>query len=274
MVMATINDDPEAISSPEPAEEAISTLEPAEEAISTPVPAEPFPFLNLPPELRNQIYTYILLLTPETNPELTTDTQTWFSPVPPEYQSQNFIVDAIVNVPGSNLDDYGTNQRPLTNRGAILRTNRQIYHEALPIAYGKNSFQLCGTSPLAAFLALIGPVARANIPEIFLCWCNIGRGVEAFKLMKSCERLKQLIIRVSETCEEDVVKGEGVSRFRDSETARELSKLRGLRYLGWTNDSENEMFEDEGAEDWLCDEVMKEGDEDEGESDEDEGEDE
>ncbi|KAI9798253.1 MAG: hypothetical protein M1835_002739 [Candelina submexicana] len=223
--------------------------------LSVSKPGESFPFFRLPPELRNQIYSYILHT--QTNPAEphSNNVKYFFDSVPESNRSTNLCANAIVTVPGSALDEQP--YRSPTARGTILRASRQTYLEALPICYRLNSFQICGTDQLADFLTAVGPVARANVREIFFCWCATEDAIEAFQLLKACDSLTQLFIRVSGECEPRIVAEEEVERFRDAKAVIELSQIRGLKYLGLLNDSDSGRFEDVGVEDWLQIEMTK-----------------
>ena len=118
-------------------------------------PDIPFCFLKLPPEIRNQIYRYYLVLDPiELAPKST----------------------------GSygNIGSWKRHQRryryDIRPRLKLLRTNKQILQEAASIFYGENEFRFTnckGWYVLAAFLRTIG---RQNCDRL----CSIAIHVPWF----------------------------------------------------------------------------------------------
>jgi hypothetical protein len=88
---------------------------------------KPFPILNLPRELRDQIYTYSLRAT--------------------------LAVDFI---PGPDCI-HPTEHLHLPPTPGLLQVNRQIFHEAIDILYSTNIFRFGNASQLFAFQQEIGP---------------------------------------------------------------------------------------------------------------------
>ncbi|KAI9706079.1 MAG: hypothetical protein M1836_005485 [Candelina mexicana] len=120
--------------------------------------SEPFPFLRLPPELRNKVYEHALLLD---------------EPV-------IFTWKLEADMPN----------------GAFLRASRQIYNEALPIYY-RNTFLFADVYDLMYFLVDLTPVARDMVNSVNLTWwLDEGCAEEAFKMLCLCKGLKALRIRI------------------------------------------------------------------------------
>ena len=55
---------------------------------------------------------------------------------------------------------------PLNNELTILRVNRQIRQEAMPLAYRRTTFHLCDWDELTMFLVSVGQVGRDNIEAL------------------------------------------------------------------------------------------------------------
>jgi hypothetical protein len=98
---------------------------------------KPLPFLRLPREIRDKIYTYSLCTT------LSVETK---SPKP-------FLV--------TDRDDPF---KPPTS--GLLRTNKQIYYEAIDILYSKNIFQFQEAGQLFVFAEQIGVENRNRVKEM------------------------------------------------------------------------------------------------------------
>lgn len=114
---------------------------------------------------------------------------------------------------------------PLGDEYTILQVNRQIRHEALPIAYRHIEFQLGGIEDLTRFLIAIGSVGRENIEILVFSWesevdqdlnwrmfpdsetNHLKLPVHVFacvQLLKQCRRLRSLRLRFEAYMMEDV----------------------------------------------------------------------
>jgi len=98
---------------------------------------EPFPILRLPREIRDKIYTYSLC-----------------SAISVVTTSQRYDFDT----------DEDNSLKPPTP--GLLRTNKQIYHEAIEILYSKNIFSFQEPRELFAFEEQIGFEGRKRVREI------------------------------------------------------------------------------------------------------------
>ncbi len=142
-----------------------------------------FPFLRLPPELRNAVYSYILRVPEDTAP-LSYD------------QAYDLLPRSVIEVEHDPDPDVPQGS---TARGAILRTCRQVYLEATPIAYRINTFGACSPETIQETLTVIGSLGRANITSIFLHWGWIeDDSRQTFQMLGDCPRLSQLHLVIFE----------------------------------------------------------------------------
>lgn len=136
-----------------------------------------FPFLSLPPELRNLIYSFVLV-----DP----------SGIRLKSRSRAFRRTAVRST--TALDgEYHSSLAP-----NILLLNREIYKEAQPILYGGNQIILDDTYTLHTFLASIGSKNCAALTNIKILAWGQGRGVykamnhAAFTLLAQATNLQRL----------------------------------------------------------------------------------
>lgn len=127
--------------------------------------ATPFRLLDLPAEVRNQIYREILVLEDaiELNPKSTN----------PEQDERTRT---------RRLNRYRYDIQP---RLRLLRTNKQIHHEATSIYYGENEFRFThvqGWYVLAAFLHTIGPENSKLLRSIAIHVPWFGRATCNYKV--------------------------------------------------------------------------------------------
>ena len=136
---------------------------------STLTPTVSIPFLNLPPELRLQIYTYVL-----TSPEPVTIT-------PSSTTSSQFsqFLSFAVGLDSSSLSPPSTptatipSQKLLTPypvSAQLLRTSRLIHAEATSILYTANTFNCSSHSALPILLQTLTPATSALIVHLILDW--------------------------------------------------------------------------------------------------------
>lgn len=105
------------------------------------------PLLALPAELRNAIYTYILVLVPPSTASTAANTA---AAAGPKAHGPSHLSPPNVTQPRLHAD--------------LLRTCRQIHAEATPILYGGNVFS-AHASLLAGLPALLVPPAAASTPS-------------------------------------------------------------------------------------------------------------
>jgi hypothetical protein len=99
-----------------------------------PSPAQPFPFLSLPPEIRNKIYRYLL---------------TRSGPIRSPHRPRQYAIP--------------TNLHP-----CILAANRQIHNEALRILYQENALEIYVSD------AVYAPAGRMEWVERYSVLLDVG----------------------------------------------------------------------------------------------------
>ncbi|KAI1126066.1 hypothetical protein F5Y10DRAFT_220661 [Nemania abortiva] len=113
---------------------------------STPIESQlqhqPPTFLNLPLEIRLEIYSY--LLTAQSTP----------SPPPPSLPPIDTTSPTLPSSYSSSSPSLSSSSSPL--HPSILRTCRQLHAECIPVLYGTNTF-LAHTSLLATFPSFFAP---------------------------------------------------------------------------------------------------------------------
>jgi len=145
-------------------------------------------FFSLPAEIRQKIYMFAL---PRGEWRI--------------LDNEKFERD---NLPGGIGDPSGF-YYPLSRDLAVLRINKQIRGEALPLAYRRTTFYLEGLESAIKFLVAISQAGRDNIESLHLAWENTadctytwdippGRTLPVLhtstciQLLKQCKRLRRL----------------------------------------------------------------------------------
>lgn len=137
-----------------------------------------FPFLKLPGEIRNMIYHFIFRM-----------------PV-------RLYLDTSGSSKRGN-DHYIVHRRGRRPKqhwpsGQLLRVNRQVYHEGLPVLLAVNHFTIDSFRNLQIFLEAIKPMRRASIRSFRVHWGQNSRkrSNEAmkmtFSLLCECTNLQHL----------------------------------------------------------------------------------
>ncbi|EON61554.1 hypothetical protein W97_00769 [Coniosporium apollinis CBS 100218] len=141
-----------------------------------------FPFLQLPGELRNQIYEYALAKI--------------------DHLGRHFIcLKAVVKknrrVTARYFMEAGESSDPVP-APRLLGVNKQIRGEATPILYSVNTFGVKGMKGLLNFLSQIGP-SRAWLKDIWIHETHQSRhAYAAYNLLAQCTRLTHLKINCDE----------------------------------------------------------------------------
>jgi hypothetical protein len=159
-----------------------------------------FPFLDLPPEIRNMIYRYLLKSA---------------KPIkPPGFQT---LYELRVRLSKDNrvIRD---------NKLGIACVCRQIKDEALAFYFGSNTFKFSYVQNMATFLYSIGGERRKHIRNISFDYSGL-EAFEAFILLGKCANLKQLHVNASM----ETMKGSRLATRDDLTTAPGLKKLLEIR---------------------------------------------
>ncbi|MCJ1374643.1 hypothetical protein MMC20_005875 [Loxospora ochrophaea] len=126
-----------------------------------------FPFLSLPPEIRNMVYELVF--------------------VSPEY-----IGSRGNHKPNSKI--FYEDVRKWRNT-AFARVCRQVYTESNNIFFAKNGFEFFYLPPLLSFLGKIGPERRLLLTKISYSHKD-GSPFLALRYLRSCKNLRELDISV------------------------------------------------------------------------------
>ena len=110
---------------------------------------------------------------------------------------------------------------------AILLVSKQIYTEAFHIFYSKNRFHFPDTRILYRFLRNIGYVRRQHLTMISFDWRD-AEAKEAFRLLKTCRRLKSL--HFTAPCTEPPGHA-AIREIRGLEEARVIGRIHYIRPL-------------------------------------------
>jgi len=155
-------------------------------------------FLNLPPELRNRIYSFALVQS---------------APIKPNVQSL--------------AGEHENSGKPYTPETvlSVARTCKQIHNEAIAVYYADNTFEFDDTYALYVFLHIIGADRRSRIERIRFTYQGMS-ATQAFELLSGCPQLHHLTIIVSR----ETTKGSRHPQ-RDLLKARGMAVLRRLRGL-------------------------------------------
>lgn len=138
-----------------------------------------FPFLELPPELRNKIYGYCLVDPDE---------------IVLRSKTKNFRRSIV----RTDSEGVGVRKEPRQElRPAILAVCSQIYEEASPLLYGQ-SIHVDDTMTLHAFIACTSHRNRLLLREIVVHSWGMGRGAHkamnhpALTLLATCTNLEHV----------------------------------------------------------------------------------
>ena len=162
----------------------------AEDPTTTDEPVEIFRFTDLPPEIRNRIYRFIL--GPPQDPSICL-TQI-LDDRPLGAQSEDVDIDntfrtkSVVPNPKHNDPNWGITHEVDPNDLSILLASKQIYTEACLFFYASNCFSFTDTGLLYRFLKNIGYTRRQHLTMIYFLWRGED-AKEAFRLLKTCRRL-------------------------------------------------------------------------------------
>ncbi|KAH8729189.1 hypothetical protein BGZ61DRAFT_529436 [Ilyonectria robusta] len=223
------------------------------------IPHNDSPFLRLPRELRDKIYSFAL---PQKD-----------LGIHPYRAFRRLVFLASVGDPSGFFFKLG-------DEPGILKVSRQIRQEALPFAYRNTHFYLDDVDDVVKFLVAIGHVGRSNITSLQFPWeslndvwakeeqlayGNVSDPVLPFlhplrcvQLLKECPRLRFLQISF-DPC---VFEYKSVDEFMADPGIASLSTLRGIRTLKMmevaeANDETTKPLDEQPAFKWLLEEMGK-----------------
>jgi len=107
------------------------------------------PLLSLPPEIRNHIWTFVVVRATTVDPEVRS-------------------ISKRLELHVSKTEYLSSSETIL----ALARTCKQLHDEVLPIYFGKNRFEFRDTSALCAFLNGLSWQRRQYIREVEV-WCHV-----------------------------------------------------------------------------------------------------
>ncbi|KAI9814779.1 MAG: hypothetical protein M1827_003045 [Pycnora praestabilis] len=168
-----------------------------------------FPFMNLPPELRNLVFKH----------HFTMPGPVTLRPLPS--RAQGAAIKATRSYRNSKL--------------ALLLVSRSIYKDAAGIFYQLNNFRFNNICDLRTCLMSIGTRRRNCITTLSFHWWG-SRASETFKVLRSCKRLTKLCIFVDYKTQKgarlEKFAGHLVQPLTVACGIKELLKVRGLQVLG------------------------------------------
>ena len=143
-----------------------------------------FPFLQLPPEIRNKVYRLVLVSAANDilisdmdyrlyhHLDMHTSRQLLRTPYRSYTTEDDGILAGISTDGDSIFDEWTTYNSPVCpfghcsfvrNTSSLFRVNRQVRSESLPIFYGENTFYFCSEWAVLPFLEDRTPLARTSI---------------------------------------------------------------------------------------------------------------
>ena len=218
-------------------------------------------FFELPGELREKIYNFAL---PEG-----------------EWKLRDGNIFDELSFAGGIGDPSGF-YFPLSKDLSILRVNRQMRQEALPLAYRRTVFHLDDMDDLIRLLIAVGKIGRANIESVELAWesrtdseCKWNEAPDSeenfltlptlhvdkcVQLLKQCKKLRFLRLYF----ETDVILNVTPDAYKTDPSIYELCSVSGIEKVEIWNLT-YEPLEQCGFVKWLKEEMESSGGEGEGE---------
>ncbi|CZT20947.1 uncharacterized protein RCC_06808 [Ramularia collo-cygni] len=117
------------------------------------------------------------------------------------------------------------------NFQALLRVNKEIFNEAMPVFYSINSFVCTDLFHLDIFLATLAPERREQLKHIsfFYTKATYAKAAKAFKMLGEIEKLKRLDIMIDEEDFVGLTNSKGVRMFPDVLKLPGFHTLRSMR---------------------------------------------
>ncbi|CAO1596975.1 hypothetical protein XANCAGTX0491_000802 [Xanthoria calcicola] len=177
--------------------------------------AQGFPFMKLPPEVRNMVYKEVLEDTSIINLIALGDTKKVR-----EVRGKPALLRYDPEMPPVTPYSQGQSDRLM-----LLRASKAIHDEAYPVYYGRNTFFCRGFSALRGFLGTLKPEYRRSIRSLsFYVWGDPA--AKSIRLLQGCVSLQYLHIDCTTVRLWDDLKSDSVIPGYN-----ELLKLRGIRSL-------------------------------------------
>lgn len=204
-------------------------------------PKEPFPFMRLPPELRNMVYKELLV-----QPGMIC---IQFRGCPPG--------ESVQRADGRG-SDHCIDVKALRQ---LLWTSKTIYQEAAPFYFGSNHFRFQCLGTLTKCLQRLRPDSRRLLRRITVSFSN-STPARAMKLLGTCVSLSELTLEMClGTAWSSRRKQDGRMQFNG---LNDLLKIRGLDKFTvdtthmepYREEGHNIFFDEKGLADVL--EVLKE----------------
>lgn len=205
-----------------------------------------FPFLKLPVEIRLQIYGHVVGL-PKSGVAIRQSAK--YSKVKEVVvRSKDFDSDLQISDWEEEAVPVGTRARwnnfeyrhrhdgtykcpDLRHHLALLRVNREIFNEAMPVFYSANSFVCSDLIHLEDFLATLAPERREQLRHISFFYTKNThmKAAKAFKMLGEIEKLKRLDIVIDEEDFAGLTKSKGERMFPDLLRLPGFHTLRSMR---------------------------------------------
>ncbi len=165
---------------------------------------------------------------------------------------------------------------PLSSELSVIRVDRQIRQETLPLAYRRTVFHLDDMDDLIKLLIAVGKIGRDNIESLKFTWESRAdselkwdkasdsddlfltlptlHAAKCVQLLKQCKRLQFLRL----CFESDLINNISPDAFKTDPGIRELCSVQGIKRVQiW--DLEHEPIEQRGLAKWLKEEMESPG---------------
>ncbi|KAI9773071.1 MAG: hypothetical protein M1840_008191 [Geoglossum simile] len=219
-----------------------------------------FPLQRLPPELRNEIYRYVLVFPGPVRPVRPNESLSVRRYHRAVYLHEAVGLSSIV-VPDPN---------PPPTCLALLAADKATYKEAMPIFYAENHFEFDKCIRLTSFLSGISPARQSWLRRLTInVYATTPSAKRAFDILREhAERLKVIHVRVPfRWLKEKNLPATNVEPWTYSVKPRNdmlwAFAMRGIRgldefvlYQNWTGE-ESDNMEVMSAEAWFKEEMMK-----------------
>lgn len=182
-------------------------------AKSEAAPTKPFPFMQLPLEIRIMVYKEFLVMP---------------SPI---FFGLGLKTQAILRSrnPDTSIKENGI---PQTLVCQLFLTSRSIYQEAMPLYFSLNRFHFSNLHVLLVVLSSLKPNCRRQIARISFAYQGPSPA-KAFKVLSTCVGLRDLIIRLTGFTPNLIrLEDELPRRLMKMGGISQLLKIRGIKKLG------------------------------------------